>query len=580
MRFRKLIVLCSFLLTLLFLSACATGPLPVPPPASQPTVLATPSSALTPTTSAPAASGSKLTVAVDGWGTDDLCAVSMSGDNFLQDYFNPILLDRDENNKIVPFLATAWEISDEGIKFTLNPNARWHDGSPITAEDVKWNLEAQSGKFPEYTGTTDASGLASTISEIQVIDDHNLFIKTKEPNAFLFESISGTGYHSHHLANPKVIKDVGCKKVNETGVGGGGPYKVVQWVPGERILLERWDEYWGDSEFLRAQPKTIEILRVPDGAARFALLQSGQADVVINIPYPIASKLPLSEKSGARGVNPNKGGPWLQLIEGAGTASIVFTSLSAFKDSNNKPTEADLKPFDDPRVREAMELAIDKVAISRDALFGFTKPLAGIYFAGTAGYRPELKVPGFDPAKAKQLLKEAGYENGFSTDLYYGPFPNSAGLKEWLEAAASYWKQVGIEVRLHEIVAEEFYKRFGLAQAFGERERAWRPLAVQTWGRYAGPSIVNYGFHKGGDYVCCYDDLTDELWAKIIKTTNETDLATLLAQLEDHVLAQRWLIPMHETSIVIGYSDRVLSHPIAPYASSFVHLWRVVLRGK
>lgn len=592
MRYRQIPALSGLMLVFLFVSACAgVPPLTAVPPAQPPAnaTSAPPTQPPANTTSAPqptaaigttTRSDAKLTVAVDGWGTDDLCAVSMSGDNFLQDYFNPLLLDRDENNKIVPFLATAWEVSDEGIKFTLDPDARWHDGSPITAEDVKWNLEAQSGKFPEYTGTTDASTLTSSISEIQVIDHQNLFIKTKEPNAFLFEAISGTGYHAHHFVNPRVVQDVGCKTVNETGVGGGGPYKVVEWVPGERILMERWEEYWGDTDFLRAHPKTLEIIRVPEGAARFALLQSGQADVVVNIPYPIASKLPLSDKFAGRGINPEQGGPWIQLINGAGTASIVFTSLSAIKDSNNKPTESELKPFDDPRVREAMELAIDKVAISRDALFGFTKPLAGIYFAGGVGYRPDLKISAYDPARASELLKEAGYPDGFSTDLHYGPFPNSAGLKEWLEAAASYWNKVGIQVRLHEVVAEEFYKRFGLAQAFGERERAWRPLAVQTWGRYTGPTIVNYGFHKDGDYTCCYDDLTDQLWAKIIKTTDEAEQAKLLAQLEDEVLAKRWLIPMHETSIVIGYSDRVLRHPITPYASSFVHMWRVVLRGE
>jgi peptide/nickel transport system substrate-binding protein len=526
------------------------------------------------------ASVDKLTVVVDGWGTDDLCPVSMSGDNFVQDYFNPLLLDRNENNEIVPYLAVNWEVSDEGILFELHPDARWHDGSPITADDVKWNIEAQSGKFPEYIGTTDAGQLAEAISEIEIIDEKTLFIKTVKPNAFLFDIISGTGYHSHHFGNPGVIREVGCPEVNETGSGGGGPYMVKEWYPGERVVLERWDDFWGDTDFLQSpQPKTIEIIRVPDGSARFAMLQSGEADVVVNIPYHLAAQLPLSDEYAARGMNPGLGSPWIQLIEGAGNMSITFPTLWAIKDSPNKPTEEELKPFDDIRVREAMELAVDKKAISEDVLYGFTKPMSSIYFSGGVGYRPELEVSPYDPERAAELLQEAGYADGFSADLYYGPFPNTPGLKEWLETAASYWKEIGIEVDLHEVVAEEFYKRYGLGQGLGERERAWRPLAVQTWGRFnESANLANFGYHSDGSYVCCYDDSTDELVAQIVETTDAGERAELLHQLEDHILDEQWLIPMDEKAIVVGYSDRVLEHPTAPFASSWEQMWRVVLR--
>ena len=221
-----------------------------------------------------------------------------------------------------------------------------------------------------------------------------------------------------------------------------------------------------------------------------------------------------------------------------------------------------MKPFDDIRVREAMELALDKVAISAKAHFGLTKPMAGLWFTNSFGYRPDLKVSPYDPARAKQLLKEAGYASGFSTTVYYGPFVNSPGIREWLEAAASFWKDVGIEVQIFEIASSEFYSRFGLGQQQPERE--WRPLAVQTWGRQEHMlHIAALGYQAGGTYNCCWDERSSALVEKITSTMDEGVLLTAMAELEDHVLQQRWVIPMTAVSMVISATP-IASWPIRP----------------
>src|SRR4029450_13210067 len=129
------------------------------------------------------ASVNKITVAVDGWGWDQLNMVEGSGPCFLKDYFAGFLLMRDEQHNIVPGLATEWGVSAEGLKLTLHPRAKWHDGTPITAQDIKWNFDAMRGDLaPKFKGHWNrASRFQPLIEEVQVVDEKHAFIRTKKP---------------------------------------------------------------------------------------------------------------------------------------------------------------------------------------------------------------------------------------------------------------------------------------------------------------------------------------------------------------------------------------------------------------
>jgi ABC-type transport system substrate-binding protein len=525
------------------------------------------------------ASVNKITVAVDGWGWDQLNMVEGSGPCFLKDYFAGFLLMRDEQHNIVPGLATEWGVSAEGLKLTLHPRAKWHDGTPITAQDIKWNFDAMRGDLaPKFKGHWNrASRFQPLIEEVQVVDEKHAFIRTKKPVGDIHIWYTGAGYHAVHFGPPHYLEKVGAQGY-EKAPTGCGPYVVKEWQPGDRMVLERWDDFWGDSPWYhKPQHKILEIMLAPDAAARYALLKSKQVDVAVNLPYNVAKDLPGSAALGQRGLNPQKGDVWTQTITATGNYNLVFVNLQAIKDSPNKPTPEELKPFDDIRVREAMELALNKPAISEKAHFGLTRPLGGLWFSNSFGYRPDLPVSPYDPARARQLLKEAGYPNGFATTIYYGPFVNSPGIKEWLEAAASFWKEIGIEVKIFEIASSEFYSRFGVGQV--QPERKWRPLAVQTWGRQEHMlHIANLGYQANGTYKCCFDEHSSALVEKITSTMDEEVMAKAIAELEDYVLQQRWVIPMAEVSMVIGYTDRVLAHPTPPHAASFEQLWRIVAR--
>ncbi len=519
----------------------------------------------------------KFTVSVDGWGWDSLNPVQMEGVAFLQDYINVFLLTRDENHNIVSGLITEWTFDDTGFEFTIHPDATWHTGRPITAADLAWDVKAKRGELEGFTGHLSANRFIEQIADVEVYDEKRGKFVTVAPTPDFVAFYSGSGYHQVHWGDSEYLQQYGVDYF-EDNPSGGGPYTVELWKPSERIVFNRWDDFWGNTDWYhKPQHETMEILLTTDEAARFALLSSKQVDAVVNIPYIVAQDLPRSEHFTGRGINPEQGDFWTQAITSTGNMHITFPNLHT--DAIDPPKPEDIPPFDDVRVREALELAVDKVAISENAHYGFTKPLAQLYFTGSFGHRPEREVSEYNPEKAKELLEAAGYPDGFSTEVYYGPFSNSPGIKEWLEAAASYWKQVGINMNIFEIPASEFYGRccFG---APDNLERAFRPLAVMTWGRQEhGSVLANYGYHRTGSYNCCWDEYTEEQW-EITQTTTDVDqqLAALYA-INDYVIHEKhWALPMDEVSVVQGYTDRVLAHPTPPHASVFEQLWRVVLR--
>ena len=163
----------------------------------------------------------KFTIAVDGWGWDDLNPVQMQGVTFLQDYFNVFLLMRDEDHEIVSGLAIEWELSDEGFGFTIHPDAIWQDGSPITSADIKWNYEASRGDFsPDFTGHLSANRFKEQIQEVEMISDKEVFIRTVSPSPDFIAFYSGSGYHQVHVGHSAYLQEVGVAAFEEKPSGG------------------------------------------------------------------------------------------------------------------------------------------------------------------------------------------------------------------------------------------------------------------------------------------------------------------------------------------------------------------------
>ncbi|MFQ6030438.1 MAG: ABC transporter substrate-binding protein, partial [Dehalococcoidia bacterium] len=239
------------------------------------------------------------------------------------------------------------------------------------------------------------------------------------------------------------------------------------------------------------------------------------------------------------------------------------------------PSEYANDPTMDTRVREALNLAIDKRAISAGPHFGFSHPSGSIYSAGTFGSRDEVvhNPSPYDPERARALLAEAGYPNGFEIQGHFGQFAGRPGIPEAADAIASYWKDIGVTVSWQEHDPSDFVKGFRAGNL------SWTQVSLPTFGRQEhGARRVISSYHSTGSYQHPHTAEVTALKFKLLNTIDVDEQQRLLAEIEDKVLALKEIFPLYGMSLVMGYTDRVLAHPTVEHSPHFKHIDLIVLR--
>jgi peptide/nickel transport system substrate-binding protein len=325
----------------------------------------------------------------------------------------------EESTQIVPGLAESWTISNDGLRYTfkLRKGVTFHDGTPFTAEAVKFSIERQImpehpfnklGKYPF------ANYFFGTIKAVEVVDPQTVEIVLKEARAS-FLAVLTAGAAS--IVSPTAVRKWGADYALHPV--GTGPFKFVQWDSGQKVVLEKNPSYW------RFPVKLERVIyrSIVEDQARLTELLTGSLDLIVGVPPDFVGQL---EKD-AR----------LTLLKQVG-AHVWYLGI------NNQK-----KPFEDKRVRQALNYAVNKEAIVRDVLKGTGAASAGPVLPGTWGADPTIKPFAYDPARAKKLLAEAGYPNGFSTTLWT---PESgSGMQSSVAMSTviqSNLKAVGINVTL------------------------------------------------------------------------------------------------------------------------------------
>ena len=294
----------------------------------------------------------------------------------------------EESTQIVPGLAESWTISKDGLQYTfkLRRGITFHDGTPLNAEAVKFSIERQInpnhpayklGKYPF------ANFFFGNVKAVEVLSEERVAFLLNEARAS-FIAVLAQGAAS--IVSPTAVMKWGPDY--PTHPVGTGPFRFASWDRGQRVVLEKNPTYW------KYPVKVERVIYRPivEDQARLTELLTGTLDVIVGVPADFVSQLEQNAK--------------ITLLKQVG-AHVWYLGM------NNQK-----KPFDDKRVRQALNYAVNKDAIVKDVLKGTGAASRGPVLPGTWGADPALKAYPYDPERAKKLLAEAGYPSGFSTTLW------------------------------------------------------------------------------------------------------------------------------------------------------------------
>jgi peptide/nickel transport system substrate-binding protein len=317
-------------------------------------------------------------------------------------------------------VAEKWEVSPDGTSwtFSLRKGVNFHDGSELTAEDVKWSLEMVTK--PESIAAN-AARLRGTFKKIEVPDPYTLVIHTHKPDLWLPQDLSLAAGYEGAVLPKKYYEQLGADGFAAKAIGSG-PYKWAKGQAGTFIQLEAVDKHWAEGV---PKYKTLTYRVVAEESTRIAMIQTGEADIVS------VSRERVPELQ-ARGLN-------VFVKERGSVMGCYFHQ------------QWEGHPVGDRRVRQALNLAINREEIVQFMFAGQAKLMA-MYpvgsFAVAAGADPELKPYPYDPAKAKQLLTEAGYPNGFETTIYSYAREDVPEMTRLVEAISGYAAKIGVKLSI------------------------------------------------------------------------------------------------------------------------------------
>ena len=379
------------------------------------------------------------------------------------------------DGSVVAGLAESWDISEDGTTYTfkLRDSVTFHDGSTMDAEDVKFTLDRARAE----DSANAQKALFAGISEVTVIDPTTVEVKLSAPDGnFLFNMAWGDAV---------IVAPESIDAIKQTPIGTG-PFKFNAWVQGDRIEISRNADYWGDAPALDAA--TFKF--ISDPTAAFAAMMAQDIDAFAGFPAP--ENLPQFEAD-----------PRFQVLVGSTEGETILAM-------NNK-----LPPFDNKTVREAVAHAIDRQAIIDGAMFGLGTPIGTHFAPHNPDYVDLTAKSAYDPEKAKALLAEAGFADGFTTTLKLPP-PSYA--RRGGEIIASQLRAVGIETEITNLEWAQWLEEVFRGKDFG--------LTIVS---HTEPFDI--GIYARPDYYFQYDNPAfQELMTTLGATSDPAARSELLAQ--------------------------------------------------
>ena len=408
----------------------------------------------------------------------------------------------DKNLKMSPVLADSHTVSKDGLVYTfkLKSGIKFHDGTPFNAEAVKTNFDRVTNpenKLKRYT-------LYKNIAKTEAVDAATVRVTLKEPFSPFINTLA---HPSGVMISPAALAKYGSKGIAQNPVGTG-PFKFVEWKATDYLKVAKWEGYWKPG-----YPKIDSITWRPvvDNNTRAAMMQTNEAHFAF--PMPPEALESLSKKAS---------------LEVTTAPSIIHRYLSM---------NTQQKPFDNPKVREAINFAINKEALVKVAFSGYAIPAEGVLPQGVE-YATKLGPWPYNPAKARELLKEAGYPNGFESTLWSAY--NYTTAQKVIQFVQQQLAQVGIKVQVRALEAGQRVELVesapdaatapvrmyyvGWSSSTGEADWAMRPLLASE---SLPPKMFNTAYYKNPE--------VDADIAKALVTTSSAEKARLYGDAQQRI---------------------------------------------
>ena len=419
-------------------------------------------------------------------------------------------------HKMGPSLAESWKESPDGktYEFTLRRGLKFHNGDPVTAEDVKFSFERYKG--------AGAKEFQARVREVEAVDPLTVRFHLKEPWPDFMTFYGTTATAAGIVVPKKYVTQVGDEGFRKHPIGAG-PYKFVSHKPGVEVVLEANPGYW------RVVPsiKTLVMKSVPEGTTRVAMLKKGEADIGFAFDGQEAEDV--------------RRDPRLQIIPSK-HASINWLEFAEQWDPKS--------PWHDKRLRLAVNHALDRKAISEAACLGFCPP-AGVIVPRVMEFALQVEPPAYDPARAKRLLAEAGYPNGLDAGELV-PIPPFFTMAE---AVVNYLNVIGIRTKMRPMERAAFYAAW--------REKKLRGLFITGVGNSgnAASRVQEFIYSKGGYAYGGYPDI-DDLFQQQARERDVRKREALLHRIQQLTIDRVMFAPIMDFRALMGVGPKVTEHTI------------------
>jgi peptide/nickel transport system substrate-binding protein len=441
----------------------------------------------------------------------------------LSNIYDTLLLPTDDGKGVEPGLASEWKVADDGtsVTLTLRDGIKFSDGTPITAEDVQWSLKRAANPDNGIWGF-----LLASVQDVLIEDDKTIFLQLKQPDPSIVSALSvfNTQILPKHAfeAAPGSTDEEKAKAYAEHPVSSG-PFVLESWQRGSEMRLVRNPNYWRQGEDGQPLPYLdgITFQVIPEDATRILKIKAGELDGAEFVPYSRVSEL--------------QADPDLQMVLFPSTR-VQYVTLNVRPQLNGQDN-----PLANEKVRQAMNYAVDKDAIIQVVTHGVGSPMTSYMSTATPLHVGDTPLYPVDVEKAKQLMKEAGFENGFSTTLLV-----LAGNQDEIGMATALqqmWGQIGIKLELQQVDNATRTDQYR-AGTFTMRLSAWTndiadPNQITSYFAYS-PTID--ALHTGWK-----NDEVDKLFEASQKEIDATKRAEQYARIQEIYNATGPIVPLYQT---------------------------------